>query len=273
VFPVHINGQTTDLPALKQVPGTADLAFVEDSCHAFGGFQGTSSNTPAPVGCCHDSTMSIFSFHPVKIAAMGEGGAITTNDPDIHARIARFRNIGMERNPDVFEISDQAFAQDGGANPWYYEMPELGFNYRASAIHCALGLSQLSKLDRFVAARARLMAEYRARLAPLSPLVEPLPVNSNLEVGWHLCVVHIDFTGAGTDRATVMNRLVEAGIGTQVHYLPVHRQPYYRRCYGEISLPGADAYYDSVLSLPLHAAMTDGDVQRVVAALGEVLGC
>ena len=273
VFPVHINGQTADMPALRQVPGARDLAFVEDSCHAFGGLQATSAGTPAPVGCCRDSTMSVFSFHPVKIAAMGEGGAITTNDPDIHARIARLRNIGMERNPDALEIADQAFGPDGEANPWYYEMPELGFNYRASAIHCALGLSQLAKLDRFVAARAHLMAEYRARLAPLSPLVEPVPVRSNVPVGWHLCVVHIDFAAAGTDRATVMNKLRDAGIGTQVHYLPVHRQPYYRRCYGEISLPGADAYYDSILSLPLHAAMTDDDVQRVVTALGEVLGC
>jgi UDP-4-amino-4,6-dideoxy-N-acetyl-beta-L-altrosamine transaminase len=272
VFPVHLNGQTADMTAMTAVEGAADLAFVEDSCHALGGMQTTSGGTPAPVGCCADSAMTVFSLHPVKVVAMGEGGAITTNDSLLNDRIRRLRNIGMVREPDAFQVPIQAFDSEGEANPWYYEMPELGFNYRASAIHCALGLSQLSKLERFVATRNRLLGRYRNALAALSPLVEPLPVASNLETGWHLCVVHIDFESADTDRATVMNKLRENSIGTQVHYLPVHRQPYYRDRYGELSLPGADAYYESVLTLPLFVGMEDQDVDRVVAALGEALG-
>ncbi len=272
VFPVHLNGQTADMAALTATQGAGDLPFVEDSCHALGGKQATTSGTPAPVGSCADSAMTVFSLHPVKVVAMGEGGAITTNDDQIHDRIKRLRNIGMTRDPDTFQLAAQAFDEAGAANPWYYEMPELGFNYRASAIHCALGLSQLAKLDRFVAARNQLLARYRSGLTALSPLVEPLPVTSNLETGWHLCVVHIDFKAADTDRATVMNMLRENSVGTQVHYLPVHRQPYYQDRYGELSLPGADAYYESVLTLPLYVGMNDQDVDRVVRALGEALG-
>ena len=203
---------------------------------------------------------------------MGEGGAITTNNTELAERIRRLRNIGMIRDPEMFQIADQAMASDGTPNPWYYEMHELGFNCRASDLHCALGASQLTKLSRFADRRNQLIERYLAALAPLAPLVTPVPNVSQAPSAWHLFVVHIDFAAAGTDRASVMHALRERAVGTQVHYLPVHRQPYYRERYGEIHLPGADAYYDSVLSLPLFVDMEDEDVDYVVDALGKVLG-
>jgi len=271
VFPVHLNGQSADMAALKGVDGASELIFVEDSCHALGGMQLSTSGQPRPVGSCTDSNMSVFSFHPVKIVAMGEGGAITTNDAGLAERLRRLRNIGMVREPSAFQLADQALASDGSPNPWYYEMPELGFNCRASDLHCALGLSQLKKLNRFAERRNQLIHRYRDSLASLSPLVEPVPEIADVPSAWHLFVVHIDFPNAGMDRAQVMHALRERGVGTQVHYLPVHRQPYYRERYGDIDLPGADAYYASVLSLPLFVDMLDTDVDYVVEVLTDIL--
>ena len=271
VMPVHINGQTADMPALAHVAGDAGLKIVEDACHALGGSHTRADGSMTPIGSGACSLMSVFSFHPVKTIAMGEGGAITTNDADTAARLRILRNIGMTRDPAAFQLPDQAFAADGAPNPWYYEMPVLGFNYRASAIHCGLGLSQLKKLPRFVEKRSRLLARYHELLAELAPLVEPLPTVPGCMPAWHLAVVRIDFPEAGVSRADVMRALHERGVGTQVHYIPVHRQPYYRQRYGELNLPGANAYYDSVLTLPLFETMTMDDVEHVVTSLASVL--
>jgi len=272
VYPVHINGQTADMAGIAAVDGVGELAVVEDACHALGGHHRGGDGELVPVGSCGLADMAIFSFHPVKTVAMGEGGAVTTNDAVLAERLARARNIGMNRDPATFQCPDQAFDANGEANPWYYEMPELGFNYRASAIHCALGFNQLGKLDRFVDARRRLMARYAEALAPLAPVVRLLPQVPDCDPAWHLCVALIDFAAAGTDRATVMRELTARGIGTQVHYLPVNRQPYYRKRYGETALAGADAYYEKILSLPLQVAMTEDDVDYVVTTLANVLG-
>jgi dTDP-4-amino-4,6-dideoxygalactose transaminase len=150
-------------------------------------------------------------------------------------------------------------------------MPEPGYNYRATDMQCALGLSQLRKLDRYAARRRQLVDLYREKLQPLGPLVSGPDNPTDCAPAWHLCAVRIDFTAAGVERAAVMSRLRADGIGTQVHYIPVHHQPYYRRRYGNIDLPGADAYYARCLSLPLFPSMTDGDVDRVVAALARAL--
>ena len=269
VFPVHINGQTVDMGALRAI---TTLPIVEDACHALGGAHQGPANTMVPVGSCAFSDMATFSFHPVKTVAMGEGGALTTNDADLAWRLRRFRNIGMTREVDEFQEQAQALDTSGDANPWYYEMPELGFNYRASAIHCALGLSQLRKLNHFVAVRNNLMAHYHARLRALAPMVYPVLAVPRCRPSWHICVVLIDFAQAGTDRATVMRALATKGIGTQVHYLPVNRQPYYRQRYGMTALAGADAYYDRILTLPLHVDMTPDDVDYVLQCLTDVLG-
>ncbi len=269
VLPVHVNGQTVDMAALS---GIENLTVIEDACHALGGSHRGPSGAMLPVGSCAYGEMAVFSFHPVKTIAMGEGGAITTNSDALAERLRRTRNIGMTRDPARFEATEQAFQANGEANPWYYEMPELGFNYRASAIHAALGLSQLGKLEQFVATRTQLRRRYEQALAPLAPVVRLIPVPPGCTPAWHLAVVLIDFAAAGIDRATVMQELMTLGVGTQVHYLPVHRQPYYRKLYGDTELPGADAYYARALSLPLHVGMGEADVDAVVAALAKVLG-
>ena len=159
-----------------------------------------------------------------------------------------------------------------GCEPWWYEMPEPGFNYRLPDILCALGLSQLAKLPRFAERRRSLSAAYREALKPLAPLVRQAAQPAWSDPVLHLMCVLIDFEAAGRSRREVVEALREKGVGTQVHYIPVHRQPYYRDLYGDLDLPGAEAWYAQCLSLPLYPGMADGDVSRVVGALGEVLG-
>jgi len=195
---------------------------------------------------------------------------VTTPDDGLAARLRLLRSHGMVREPAEFIETDQATAADGTANPWYYEMHEPGLNYRLSDIHAALGASQLGKLTAFVARRAALVARYDAAMAGLAPVVQVMPHMPG-SPAWHLYVAHVDFVRAGLDRAAVMRALRDHDIGSQVHYLPLHRQPYYRRRYGESQLDGASRYYRSALSLPLYPAMTDDDVDRVVAALAEIL--
>jgi len=271
VAPVHMNGQSVDMTMVAEVVRDHGLAVIEDACHAIGAVARFGDDRDVPVGACRHSDMAVFSLHPVKLVAMGEGGVVTTNHQDLYERLKRFRNHGMERDPARLENKALGFNDRGTVNPWYYEMAEPGFNYRASDINCALGLSQLGKLDRFLARRRELAALYDKALAPLAPVVRPVPRMVDSESGWHLYVVLIDFEAAGMDRAALMGDLRERGIGTQVHYIPVHHQPYYKRRYGEILLPGADKYYARCLSLPLFPAMADDDIDRVVGSLGRAI--
>lgn len=271
VIPVHLNGQCVDMEPMAEFAGRHELRIIEDACHAIGATYPGCSDEEVRVGSCRFSDMTVFSLHPVKTIAMGEGGVVTTNDPDLYAALQRLRNHGMVRDPSAFVQPEEGFDTDGLPNPWYYEMSEPGFNYRASDINCALGLSQLRKLDRFLDRRRELAGFYDQTLAPLSPLATPVPRRSDCRDGWHLYVVHIDFEAVGIARANFMRMLKERGIGTQVHYLPVHRQPYYRNRYSGLQLPGADAYYDTCLSLPLFPAMKQDDIKRVVSALCEII--
>lgn len=266
VFPVHLNGQCCNMEAIAQVARAHDLKIVEDACHALGA-RYTYTRTQGMVGDSRFSDMCTFSFHPVKTIAMGEGGAVTTQDPVLLASLNRIRNHGMTRNPEQFTDKDQAFDTDGAPNPWYYEMHEPGYNYRASDIHCALGTSQLGKISRFARVRKQLVTRYTQALSDMAPLITPIAHESHCSPVWHLYPALIDFKAMGLTRAQLMNRLRENGIGTQVHYLPLHQQPYYRERYGVQSLPGAEAYYAHCLSLPLFAAMTEEDVDKVVNAL------
>lgn len=271
ILPVHLAGQMVDMEMVAAIAEERNALVVEDACHALGSEMTDANDEATTSGDCRHSDMTVFSFHAVKTAAMGEGGAVTTNDAERAAALRRFRNHGMVHEADAFDQSAFAFAADGSVNPWYYEMAIPGFNYRVTDIQCALGLSQLTKLDRFVARRRELVAAYDVALAPLSPIVRPVGRVANCTPAWHLYPVLIDFATAGLDRATVMNRLRGAGIGTQVHYIPLHMQPYYRKLYGAQSLPGAEEYYARTLSLPLFPAMADGGVDRVVAALAAAL--
>jgi UDP-4-amino-4,6-dideoxy-N-acetyl-beta-L-altrosamine transaminase len=270
VAPVHFGGQVADLQGLSAVARTSGLHVMEDACHALGGTY-THDGKQVRVGACADSDLAVFSLHPVKTATMAEGGIVTTNDDRLAERVARLRTHGTIREPSGWSDRDQGFT-DGMANAWYYEMPEVGLNYRASDLHCALGATQLSRLNHFVTRRAELVAAYDAALAPFSPAIRPAGRRPDQMPGWHLFIALIDFEALGTTRAAVMAALREEGIGTQVHYLPVHRQPYYRDRYGSLDLPGADAFYERCLSLPLFPGMEDDDVRRVVEALTRACG-
>ncbi|MDO8377584.1 UDP-4-amino-4,6-dideoxy-N-acetyl-beta-L-altrosamine transaminase [Phenylobacterium sp.] len=257
VLPVHLRGDTAELPALAALAQGAGAVLVEDAPHALGSTM-SFGNQAEKVGDARHSAMATFSFHPVKTIATGEGGMVTTNDDQLAQRLKTLRSHGMVKPP--------------GADPWIYEMPEPGFNYRLPDILCALGLSQLSKLDRFAARRRALAARYLEALKPLAPLARPAARPDWSDPVLHLMTVLIDFPAAGKTRRQVVDALKARGVGTQVHYIPVHTQPYYRDRYGPLDLPGAQAWYETCLSLPLYPDMADADVGRVVGALAEVLG-
>jgi UDP-4-amino-4,6-dideoxy-N-acetyl-beta-L-altrosamine transaminase len=257
VLPVHLRGDAVELPALEALAREAGAVLVEDAPHAVGTTM-KFGNMSEIVGDVRHSTMATFSFHPVKTIATGEGGMVTTNDPALADRLRTLRSHGMVR-PD-------------GCEPWWYEMPEPGFNYRLPDILCALGLSQLKKLPRFAERRRRLGALYREALAPLAPTLRIAEQPAWSDPVLHLMVALIDFDAVGKTRREVVDALKARGVGTQVHYIPVHRQPYYRELYGALDLPGAEAWYARCLSLPLYPGMEDGDVEKVAAALKDVLG-
>ncbi len=258
VFPVHLNGQLCDLAGITDLARRHDLTIVEDACHALG--------LPA-VGAAAHGGIACFSTHPVKAIATGEGGFVTTARDDFAKRARRLRSHGIVR--EHAEFTDRALGFDGDApNPWYYEMPEIGWNYRLPDVLCALGISQLRKLERFQQRRREIAALYDRLLAPLAPALRPIP--RRRAHGWHLYAVLIDFAMLGTTRARFLAALRKQRIGGQVHYVPVHKQPYYRRRYGEIALPGADAYYARCLSIPFFPTMTDGDVERVATSLAQL---
>jgi UDP-4-amino-4,6-dideoxy-N-acetyl-beta-L-altrosamine transaminase len=267
VLPVQLNGHCADMPAIRQIAEARGMAVIEDACHAIGGRHHAGNNSQASVGSCALSDMACFSLHPVKTITSGEGGVTTTNDESLYRRMLRLRSHGMTRDAAEFSYPEQALDSDGTANPWYYEMPELGFNYRITDFACALGRSQLKRLPQFVRRRREIASRYDRLLADLAPRLRTVPGQAGDDAVLHLYAVLFDFQVIGKSRAQVMAALKAEGIGTQVHYLPVNRQPYYRRRYGDLRLAGADAYYDRVLSIPFYPAMQDGDVDRVTDAL------
>jgi len=245
-------GHPSRYDQLAVLCATHDLSLVADACHALGAV-----HRGRPVGSL--ARLSTFSFHPVKHIAAGEGGMVTTDDRELAAIMRRFRNHGI--------TTDHRQRAEQGA--WFYEMEDLGFNYRLSDIHSALALSQLRKLPVWLERRRALAARYDAAFAG-DPAVRPLSVADHVEHAYHLYVVRLD--GPAADhRETVFQHLREAGIGANVHYVPVHLHPYYRRHLGTGpgDCPVAEAVYQRLLTLPLFPSMEDADIDRVVAALGE----
>jgi UDP-4-amino-4,6-dideoxy-N-acetyl-beta-L-altrosamine transaminase len=271
VFPVDLAGQCADLETIAACARHEGLAIVEDSCHALGTRYQRHDKSWTAVGGCADSDITVFSFHPVKNIAAGEGGAALTRLPDLARRLAMFRNHGVNRDAAQFTDKEAGF-ESAQVNPWYYEMTALGLNYRLSDINCALAKSQLGKLEQFAATRRRLAQRYDALLAGFAPLLKPITRSTHCIPAWHLYSVLIDFDALGTTRGQLVRALEDRGIRTQVHYIPVHRHPYYRDRYGTLSLPGAEAYYRRTLSLPLFVGMEESDVDYVVKNLGELLG-
>jgi len=261
IVPVHLAGMPADLDELTAIARRHGLRIIEDACHALGA---TYHNVPIGGGT---SDAVVFSFHPVKHITTGEGGAVIVRDPKIKQRIDRLRHHGIEREPSrLLGVAE---------GEWTYEVQELGWNYRLPDVACALGLSQLSKLDVFVNSRRELAAYYRQRLAETfgSDGVEAPVELPDRTSAYHLFAVAIDFARFGTTRRDVMARLSAAGIGTQVHYIPLLAHPLHAARSREAARarPGVDHYYARTLSLPLYPSLTNGDVDRVVSELARCL--
>ncbi len=254
VLPVHFAGLPADMAEIGKIARARRLIVIEDAAHALGATYGG-----RPVGACEYSDMAILSFHPVKHIATGEGGMVLTNDDDLANRLRLFRSHGITRDPALLENKDE-----GG---WYYEMQELGFNYRIPDILCALGLSQLKKLPKFLARRRALAKAYRKAFASV-PGVTLQALPAGREHAWHLFTIQVP----AAKRRALYDFLHARGILANVHYIPVHTLPYYRRAgWKDASFPHAETFYAGSLSLPMHAGLTDADQRRVVAAVREGL--
>ena len=259
VIPVHFAGLPCDMPAIRKVADRHNSAVIEDASHALGATYYDGS----PVGNCAYSEMTVFSFHPVKIIATAEGGIVTTNNAALYQDLLRLRSHGINKGNDTYLNTEHA-CTDGVVNPWYYEMREIGFNYRITDVQCALGISQLKKLERFAARRRELAARYD-RIFLETANLSPAQRSGRHHSSHHLYVVRIDFRSAGISRASFMRELVARNIVCQVHYIPVHYHPYYRaNGHQGASFPVAEEYYEQALSLPLYYELSD-DEQNYVA--------
>ena len=250
LIPVHFSGRACAMDEIATLAQRYGFRIIEDASHAVGAaFQ------DEPVGNCRHSDITVFSFHPVKIITTGEGGMALTNSPELARRMIRLRSHGISR--------DQADLEESHG-PWYYEQSGLGFNYRLTDIQAALGLSQLERLDEVVARRRRLAERYHDLLAAL-PLRRPEPCPQS---AWHLYCIRVE----AERRRQVFEHLQADGIGVNVHYIPVHTQPDYRRlgfAWGDF--PAAEHYYREAITLPLHPALSDEQQDRVVASLDRAL--
>jgi UDP-4-amino-4,6-dideoxy-N-acetyl-beta-L-altrosamine transaminase len=259
IVPVHFAGLSCDMPAIRDIAQAHGALVIEDACHAFGGTYADGSR----VGNCRYADMAVFSFHPVKLIAAGEGGLITTNDEALYRKLLLLRNHGMTRTESDFVNTEQAF-HEGAANPWYYEMQALGLNYRITDMQCALAISQLGKLERFLARRREIANRYDIAFADVPDMRLPQRGQRERSAN-HIYATRIDFGRLGMSRGEVMLALRERGIGSQVHYIPVPYQPYYQKNgYSTGRWPHAENYYAEALTIPLYFGMSDEEVSRVI---------
>ncbi|MED3685505.1 UDP-4-amino-4,6-dideoxy-N-acetyl-beta-L-altrosamine transaminase [Bacillus thuringiensis] len=255
IIPVHFTGQPVELEAIQKIAKKNNLIIIEDAAHALGA---TYKNKK--IGSIGDMTM--FSFHPVKHITTGEGGVITTNNPLFYEKLVQFRTHGIERNP-------QKLLENHG--PWYYEMQFLGYNYRITDIQAALGLSQLSKLESFIKIRKKYVDIYSKEFSCLSEIIIPkqLPQTSS---SWHLYIIRLNTKLLKCNRKEFYEALQRENIGVNVHYIPVHLQPFYQKLgYEKGICPQAENVYEEIITLPLFPKMTEADVWDVIQAVRKVL--
>lgn len=262
VIPVHFSGLPCDLAPMRTLADRYGFKLLEDASHAVG-----ASYEGQPIGSRY-ADASVFSFHPVKIITTGEGGIVTTQDPALARRLQLLRSHGITR------VAGEMVREDPMPGPWYYEQVTLGFNYRLTDIQSALGWSQLQKLDGFHAARERLADRYDRLLVGL-PLKLPARAPSataTARSSWHLYVIEVLPRDGAASRATVFKRLWDANIAVNVHYIPIHTQPFYRaRGFRPGQFQAAEAYYAGAISIPLFPALTDAQQDYVVAELKKAL--
>jgi UDP-4-amino-4,6-dideoxy-N-acetyl-beta-L-altrosamine transaminase len=254
LIPVHFTGQPCNMGSIKVIAEEHQLIVIEDAAHAIGATYELDGQT-YKIGSCSHSDMTIFSFHPVKHMTTGEGGMITTNSPELYEQLCLLRTHGITKDPGKLTCND---------GPWYYEQQELGFNYRITDMQCALGLSQLKRLDAFVARRRQIAELYNIAFSACSELIVP-EQNSAAHSSWHLYLLGL----RTLDRRLVFENLRKQGLGVNVHYIPVHLQPFYQEKFGFKvgDFPKAEAYYQGVITLPLFPAMSDEDVSYVIKSV------
>jgi len=280
IIPVHFAGQSCDMEAIQQIVSNAEKKYgnkiyiIEDACHALG-----SKYKGNEVGSCVFSDMAVMSFHPVKHITTGEGGVVLTNNDELSKKLRMFRSHGITSEPKEFLSKDLAFSSynsqlktHDSPNPWYYEQQVLGYNYRITNIQCALGLTQLKKLEKFCKRRREIVNRYNAVFKDSKYLQIPFE-EQNCDSNFHLYVLLFDCEGIGIDRARFMLSLKEKGLYTQVHYIPVHLQHYFRRKFETDwgDCPNAEAYYKKCLSIPLFPAMTKNEVEKTIHEIKHIV--
>lgn len=251
IIVVHYSGESCDMKTIKRLTQAYGICIIEDASHALGG-----QYQDKPIGCCAYSDIAITSFHPVKSITSAEGGALLTNSAHLHEQAVLFAKHGITRNAQLMEGPS-----DG---PWYYQQIALGYNYRLSDLHAALGFSQLQQIDTFIAQRRAIAQRYSQALKGL-PL--QLPVDSG-DSAWHLYSVQL----TAHPRTAVFTQLQQAGIGVNVHYIPIHLQPYYRAMGFSVGqFPEAESFYQQALTLPIFPGLTEHDQDTVIAHLTDIL--
>ncbi len=250
IYAVAFSGRMVNQKKLKHLKKKYKITILEDCAHAIGAKEGDIKSAS-----CSNSDISILSFHPVKHMTTGEGGAITTNSKELYEKMLTLRGHGMVKTPNM--------------KPWEYEMRELGFNYRITDIQCALGLSQLSKLDDFIERRIEIVKFYDKAFE--NSMVKPLYTYDG-KSSYHLYVVQVDFSKLNISKEDLFNRLREKSIGIQLHYMPINKQPYYKSLgYGTESTPVMDKYYNECFSLPMFPKLSDDEQNYIIKTLFEVL--
>jgi UDP-4-amino-4,6-dideoxy-N-acetyl-beta-L-altrosamine transaminase len=257
LIPVHFSGQSCDMARIADLAKIYGFRVVEDASHAIGG-----RYRQTVIGSCSYSDMTVFSFHPVKIITTGEGGMVLTNSRKLYKKLARLRSHGITRDP--------ALMEEDSHGPWYYQEIELGFNYRMTDMQAALGLSQLKRLDEFVARRQQLVDRYNQALSNL-PLVLPYQ-HPDVYSAFHLYVIRLKLNAMKINRRQVFEELRASGIGVNVHYIPVHTQPYFRTLgFNAGDFPEAEKYYKNAISLPMFPELSEKDQDYVIDTLRDIL--
>lgn len=257
LIPVHLCGQPCDMEVIGRLAKEYGFKVIEDASHAIGGqYHGK------PIGNCEYSDITVFSFHPVKIVTTAEGGAIVTNSKALAEKMALLRSHGITRDPKQME--------GGSHGGWYYQQIDLGFNYRMTELQAALGVTQMQRLEQFIAARHRLAARYNEMLSGL-PVTVPFQLE-NTYSGLHLYVIRLQLHAIGLTHKEVFDGLRANGIGVNLHYIPVHTQPYYQKMGFKLGdFPESEKYYKEAISLPMFHAMSDEQQAEVVRVLEKVL--
>ena len=259
VVPVHLAGQSCEMDKIYKLSRKYGFKVIEDASHAIG-----ADYKETKVGCCKYSDMTVFSFHPVKIVTTGEGGMVLTNDKDLYEKLVLYRSHGITRDPKLMTgIAD---------GPWYYQQIDLGFNYRMTDMQAALGYSQMQKVDEFVSKRRYLVKRYNELLKNINGIQLP-DQNEDTKSSWHLYVVRVDFSKISKTKNQIFAEMKEKGICLNLHYIPVHTQPYYENLgFKGGDFPNSEKYYEEAFTLPLYYALTDEQQDHIVKSLVEVLG-